>query len=464
MKFFVAIFFLLISFNSLSAQIPFVIIDSVEISGNNRTKDYIITNELDFTTGDTIYFTKLEKLFKDNRNRLLSTGLFVDTGFNLKKYDSNTSKGTIAIKLLESWYIYPSIYFEFTDRNFNDWYYDHDAKLNRINIALDLKHKNLSGNKDPLKIKIQRGITKKLELQYIRPFLSMNHRIGFIFNSMYKYSKEIAYATENNKLVFYKDDNKNMFRQIRITSGLIFRPKLFLTHKLRLNFHDNSIDTLIKNKYNPYFFNDNSVQRYFELKYTFVYDKREFKVYPKGGYLIGFSLEKSGLGIYNDISIMDIYISLEKYIPVYGNFISTYKLKAKKRLLKNEVPYFNNKSLGYKDNYLNGYELYVIDGEDYFYLKSSQKVKLFSSRFNLKRLINIHQFQYIPYEFYLSFNFDLGYVNNNSNFVLNNFTNRLLYGYGPGLDMIIYNNYFQINYSVNHTGEGGIFFHYKTKI
>ncbi len=464
MKFLFSISFLFISFNTLLAQIPFVIIDSIELTGNHHTKDYIIKNELDFTIGDTIFFTELEKSFKENKNRLLSTGLFVDAAFNLKKYDSNTNRGTISIKTIESWYIYPSVYFELTDRNFNDWFYDHNAKLNRINIALDLNHKNLSGNRDPLKIKIQRGITKKLELQYIRPFLSMNHRIGFIFNTMYKYSKEIAYNTENNKLVFYRDDDKNMLRQFRISTGIIFRPKLFLTHKFEMNFHDNLIDKIVQTKFNPDFFNENTKQKYFEVKYSFVYDKREFRVYPKGGYFIGFSMVKSGLGIFKDLDILDLFVSMEKYFPIYKNFISSYKFKVRKRLMNNKASYYNNKSLGYEDNYLNGYELYVIDGEDYFCVNSAQKLKLFSGKLNLKRLININQFQLIPYEFHLSFNFDLGYVNNNSNFVLNNFTNRFLYGYGPGLDMIIYNNYFQLNYSINHIGEGGIFFHYKTKI
>ncbi len=464
MKFSVTIFIIFIFSNILPAQIPFVVIDSIEISGNSHTKDYIIINELDFEKGDTVYFTKLEKIFNDNKNRLLSTGLFVDAGFNLKKYNSYTGKATISIKIIESWYIYPSFYFELTDRNFNDWFYDHDARLNRINIALDLKHKNLTGNHDPLKIKIQRGITNKLELQYIRPFLNMNHRIGFIFNSMYKYSKEIAYDTKYNKLVLYMDENKYMFRQFRLVLGLIYRPELYLTHKFEMSFHDNLIDTLIQNKYNSVFFIDNPVQRYFELKYSFFYDKREFKVYPQGGYFLGFSLEKSGVGIFNDLNILNLYISGEKYFSINKNFISVYKLKAKKRLFNNKSPYFNNKSLGYEENYLNGYELYVIDGKDYFYIKSEQKIKLFSGNFNFKRIVNMSQFQLIPYKFYLSFNFDLGYVNNNINFVLNNFANRLLYGYGPGLDLIIYNNYFQINYSINHTGEGGIFFHYKTKI
>ncbi len=464
MKFLFSISFLFISFNALLAQIPFVIIDSLELTGNHRTKDYIIKNELDFATGDTILFTELEKHFKENKNRLLSTGLFIDVAFNLKKYDSRTSKGTISIKTNESWYIYPSVYFELTDRNFNEWFYDHNAKLSRINIALDLKHKNLSGNRDPLKIKIQRGITKKLELQYIRPFLNMNHRIGFTFNTMYKYSKEIAYNTENNKLVFYRDENSNMFRQFRVSTGIVYRPKLFLTHKFEVNFYDNLIDKIVLTEFNPGFFNNDTKQKYFEVKYTFAYDKREFRVYPKGGYFIGLSMVKSGLGIFKDLNLLDIYISMEKYFPVYRNFISTYKLQAKKRLTGNKAPYFNNKSLGYEDDYLNGYELYVIDGEDYYCVKSAQKLKLFAGKLNLEKRINIDQFQSIPYEFYFSFNFDLGYVNNNSNFVLNNFTNRLLYGYGPGLDMIIYNNYFQLNYSINHIGEGGIFFHYKTKI
>ncbi len=464
MRFVIAFTILFYLYHNAVAQVPFVVVDSVEISGNKHTKDYIIKNEIDISKGDTILFTQLQNVFNSNKNRLLSTGLFVNAIFNLKKYNSATSRATISVKLIESWFIYPYLYFELTDRNFNDWYYDHNADLNRINIALELKHKNISGNNDQLKFKIQRGISKKFELQYIRPFLNKSHRIGFTFNTMYKYSKEIAYKTSGNKLVYYRNEDKNMFRQLRLSSGLVFRPKFFATHRFEFNFYNNSIDSLIQDKYNNNFFYKSPEQRYFELKYSYIFDKREFRIYPKSGYFVGLSAIKTGIGLFKSLNILDVYILAEKYFPIYNRFISSYKIRAKARLWDTKSGYFNNKSLGYEDNYLNGYELYVIDGEDYFCIKSAQRFKLFSGTFNMKKYTKIRQFQLIPYEFYIAFNFDLGYVNNNSNFVTNNFTNRILYGYGPGLDMIIYNNYFQINYSINHTGEGGIFFHYKTEI
>jgi hypothetical protein len=111
---------------------------------------------------------------------------------------------------------------------------------------------------------------------------------------------------------------------------------------------------------------------------------------------------------------------------------------------------------------MNGYELYVVDGEDYLYLKTSQKYNFLSGDLNLNKLINLRQFRHIPYDFYFTLNLDAGYVNNNTNFALNNFTNRMLYGYGAGLDFLLYHNLFRFTYSINHLGEDGFYFHLKT--
>ena len=437
----------------------FVVIDSINIEGNHKTNSYIITNELDIKKGDTIYFNDLGPRFLTNKNRVLSTGLFVDVSFNLKNINTTTGNSNMLITVNESWYIYPKFIFELVDRNFNEWYYDHNASFKRINLGLELEHNNLTGNSDFLEVKLQAGITKKVELKYIRPYLSKSHRIGFLFNILYKYSKELAYDTRNNKLLYFRDDNKTLFNQFRVTTGLTYRPDLFDIHSVNFKFFNNEVNPIILDEYNSNFFTNNPKQRHFNLSYSYVRDTRQFKLFPRGGYLIGLSIEKIGLGIFKDINQLDIYSTYEKYFS-YKKFISSYQFKGRKRIFTEDNPYFNNKSLGYEEDYLNGYELYVIDGEDYIFSKTSQKFRFLSGTLDFSRMVPIKQFKLIPYDFYVSLNFDMGYVNNNVNFVENNFNNRLIYGYGLGLDMIVYNNLFRISYSFNHIGEGGIYIYF----
>lgn len=461
MKVFSILIFILTSFSSLLSQTTFIVIDSIDIEGNSRTKDYIILNKIDIETGDTIYFNDLAIRFKDNRNRVLDTRLFVDANFNLKDLNTETGKSILKITVKESLFIYPRIIFDLTDRNFNEWYYNHNADLNRINYGLELEHKNISGNQDALKVKWQSGITHKYELEYTRPFLSTTNRIGLTFNTLYKYSKEIAYNTINNKLVFFKNNKKNLFKQFRISLGFTFRPKIYDTHAITLLYFNNLIDESVLD-YNSNYFSNTNNQKYFSITYSYRKDKRKYIMYPKGGYLLVGRVLKSGIGVFDEINLLDISIKLEKHFEINKNFISSFILKGKSRIYGNESNYFNSKAIGYDKDLISGYDLYVIDGKDFAYLKTSQRFKITSGFLDLKRTILIKQFKYIPYEFYLSINFDMAYVNNNVNFVVNSFENRLLFGHGAGLDLLLYNNLFQIHYSFNHIGDSGVFFYLKS--
>ena len=461
MKLLSAIFLFFLTFSGLYSQSTFIVVDSIHIEGNKRTKEYIILNELDITVGDTVYFNDLAIKFKDNRNRVLDTGLFVDVNFNIKDLDNRSGNCSLNIIVKESLFIYPRLIFDLTDRNFNEWYYEHDADLNRINYGLVLEHKNITGNKDALQIKWQRGITHKYELEYTRPYFHKNNKLGLTFNILYKYSKEIAYNTFNNKLVFYRNKENNLLKQFRVSVGLTHRPGIFDTHGFTIAYYDNSIDRKVLD-YNKNFFSDGVSQKYFSLSFSMKRDKRKYKMYPKGGFLVGGQITKSGLWIFNELNQLDISLNIEKYFYINKNYISAFIFKGKVRALGDDIPYYNNKAIGYDQDLINGYDLYVEDGKHYMYLKTSQRLGLLSGILDLNRHIFIKQFKYIPYEIYLSINFDMAYVNNNVNFVNNSFNNRVLNGHGVGMDMIIYNSLFQINYSINHLGEDGFFFYYRS--
>jgi len=463
MKHIFYIILIFFSFTSLFGQTKYVIIDTIVIEGNNRTKDYIIKNEIDISVGDTIYFNDLGRRFENNKNRILGTRLFVSADLNLKELNTESGISTLLIKVAESWYIYPKIIINLVDRNFNEWYYEHNASLKRINYGLGLNHINLSGNRDALELMFQRGVTNKFEIKYSRPFWNKNCKIGFNLDVFYKFSKELPYNTKYNKLVFIKENNKVLSNQFRVTSGFTFRPKIYDTQTINFSYFNSSIDSIILNNYNPDFFSGRLEQKYFLFSYSYTRDKRIYQLYPKGGFLLGGTIEKLGLGIYEDINQLNAYFSFEKYLYI-KKVISTYIFRGKYRFFGKESPYFNNKAIGYEENVLSGYDLYVIDGKDYAYLKTAQKIKLFENVFDMTKVVPIKQFNKIPYEIYFSLNFDIGYVNNNVNFVENSFNNRILYGYGIGFDFIIYNNLFNINYSFNHLGEKGIFFYYKSSL
>ncbi len=458
MRYIPAFLMFFLSFSILS-QSNFVIVDSILIEGNDRTKDYVLLQEMDFATGDTLDLAQITSIFKTNSDRLLGTGLFVFVKFNIGNLDAISKKAKIILAVKESWYIFPVPILEITDRNFNEWYYDYNASLKRINYGIEFDYHNFSGNNDALGFKIQGGVTKKLELDYTNPNIIKSKNIGLDFNTLYKYSKEISYNTIGNKPAKYKNYEKNVIKLFRIRLGFIYRPSIQNKSTFKVYYFNNNISSTIANDYNPNFFGSGLRQRYFSLKYIFEHDNRKFKIYPDRGYMINISLEKRGLGIFNDIDQLIVKSKIEKYFKVTNYFISGYVFGAKKQLLAGKYGYFNNIALGYRDDFLNGYELYVIDGEDYAYLKTAQRFRFLKGVLEMNKFMPIKQFKYIPYDFYFCINSDFGYVNNNLNFTYNDFTNRFLYGGGVSLDMIIYNVLFRFSYSFNHTGESGFFFY-----
>ena len=167
---------------------------------------------------------------KEIQTDCLELALFVNANFNVSDVSVEKKSIDITINLHEAWFIYPIFYFELTDRNLSEWIYDHNADLSRINITLNLQHNNLTGNKDKLELKFQTGITKKWELSYFLPYITKNNDLGLFFNALHKTSKEITYNTINNKLAYYRSEDLNMLRQIRISAGLTLRSSLHNHH------------------------------------------------------------------------------------------------------------------------------------------------------------------------------------------------------------------------------------------
>lgn len=80
---------------------------------------------------------------------------------------------------------------------------------------------------------------------------------------------------------------------------------------------------------------------------------------------------------------------------------------------------------------------------------------------NIYKLKN-ERFAKFHYAFYLSLNGDVGYVTNHHREPL---ANQWLYGYGIGLDFVTYYDItLRTEFSFNHLGKSGIYFHFSTFI
>lgn len=436
----------------------YFIVDGLVFDGNDKTSERVIYNELDIQVGDTIYTTNLDKVILENKKRLLSTALFTMVDVNVKNWRISEQKAEIHIRFQENWYIYPSIIFELADRNFNVWWTEQNRDFNRIDYGLSIDHINLTGQKDKLKVKLQRGFTHKYEISYQYPYISRYW--GMSGELFYATNKELGYATEGNILRFRREqDERVLLRRFRTGIGVNYRPNVFVFQEARLQYHHNTIDEVVAVDYNPnYFGSAQTVQQYFRLNYSLRYDRRIFTLYPEGGYAVSIGALKEGLGVFGDINTLSVDASYEKYHSLTDRWIVGGRVKASTQVIRDPIPYANNQGLGYGDDLVRGYELYVLDGADWFLAKTSVSYLLHSSTQKLGAFMPIHKLRQMPLKVYLRANIDAGYANEPTYIATNDLNNRWVAGYGPALDIILWNvGLFSIEYSFNDLGEDNLF-------
>lgn len=436
----------------------YVVIQEIHLNGNEKTESRILFRELDYFPGDTLFLDEMVYQLKLTQNRLLSTGLFTDVIVNLSNWKVMERQADINIAVQENWYLYPSIIFGLADRNFNVWWKEMNRSLDRVNYGLRLDHINLTGNRDKFKAKAQFGYTRKFEIKYEYPYL--DNKWGYAASVLYSDNKEIGYQTIGNKTIFEKlEDERKLLYKRKVGGALNYRPTLFDYHTLRLEYNHNSIDKIVADELNhDYFLNGNTELRFFMLEYTYDYDKRVFFQYPIDGHRISLSLKKEGLGVIGNYNNFLLYSGGEIYLP-FRKWIFANRLKFKVSLIRDKVAFANNTGLGYGEDNVNGYELYVLDGTDFGIFQSSLRYNIVDKFFNLGSNMPIDQFKKMSFKVFLRFNVSAAYVHEPTYKETNFLNNQIIVGYGPAIDLVLWNNFIlKAEYSFNELGEHGFIF------
>ena len=441
-----------------------VIVTDILIEGNKKTKEATILRELNFAIDDTIPTVDLMPSLRRSEELLLNTGLFTLAKININNWDTEKNQISITIELREMWYLYPFYIFELADRNFNVWWEEQGRSLKRINYGGRLTWLNLTGRRDLLKATVQFGYTKKFELSYNRPMLGKSRNLGGFTEIHYSNRKEIAYITEESKLLFKKQiDEPLLLTRFRVGAGLSYRQGLNKYHTGKIIFSDNSIGDTISQVLNPdYFLESRNRQQHFTLQYNFTLDKRDVKAYPQRGNLFSMLLQKDGFYIFDDVNAFAATATYAHYFPLGKKISFGTKLKGRYTFTRAEQPYTHVSALGYLPDFLRGYELYVIDGMDYAYAKTHFQFRIFQKEINWGRYMFIPQFRLMPLKVYLAINNDFGYANAPFNGDRSTLSNEFLWGRGIGLDFVVFQDkVWQFEYTWNHLGEHGFFLHFE---
>ncbi len=437
---------------------PKLIVEEIIITGNKRTKDYIILREMQLKVGDSIRPSRIRHKLTESRNLIYNTDLF--SIVELTTIFKSGSTIAIQVHLVEKWYIYPTPEFRLADRNFNDWWKTNNANLDRVTYGIKFSHYNLSGRDDELNIYLLNGYSRNFSISYYSPYTNKNLTERFSLRAGFSQNREIGYKTSYyNKALAYKNkflDKTSFF----IGGAYKFRSGFYKTHSISIQYNYTKVnDTIISATYNPNYFNsDQSNVSYLDLGYNFKYVKTDNINYPLRGkiYEIGFS--KKGLGLSGGINMLSLGGSYKKYYKLPRRFYSSIQLLSNIKLPFRQA-YINQGAMGYGNFYLSGLEYYIIDGVANAIAKLNTSKKIIDYKIPLP--FKSKAFPYLPICIFTKAFIHTGYAYNLPEFDTR-LNNRLLVTYGLGIDVLtLYDFNFNLEYSFNQLGEKGLFLHFR---
>jgi len=451
----------------LDAQPPsmYITVGEISIEGNKKTRSSLILRELYIQPGDSIPLAELAGQLETNRLHLMNTGLFSQVELNIRNWDVGEKRLDLLVRVTESWYVYPVPILELADRNFNTWWEDYDHSLRRLNYGLRFYHYNLTGRSDVLKGRIQFGFTNQYELVYRLPFFDKNQRWGLSVGGAFARNKEVNYATLDNRQQFFREPDHFLLRQFRTAISATLRKKQQVTHGWELAYTWKEIDEKVRSELNPDYFLGELKQRYTSLSYELWVDRRDMRPYPLRGSFFDLRLQKDGIGKGEDVNMLYITGLYKKYLFFSRRWSMEMAGGGMVDLLRKKPPFANSQALGYGEHYIRGYEYYVIDGLDYLYGKAALRFQLFDRVKNWGPLVPLKSFRTMHHRAYLVLHNDMGMANNPWYGQGNDLSNTLLWGYGLGLDWVVYyGTVIQLEFSRNYLGENGVFLHWSISL
>ena len=434
-------------------------IKAIEIEGNKKTKDHIIFREMTFLVGDTINAIDLENEIQKSAHQILKTSLFTDCNILIQEWTNNEL--SLVVNLVERWYTIPIPQFKLADRNFNVWWNEHNRSLDRVTYGLKFTQYNVMGLNHTLRFTALSGYRQNLMMQYTMPYFNKEQSLGTKIIFDYSRQRETAVVTDSNKHVFVKGDQ---FIYKKFFTGLLFtyRNKLHYSHNISIAYnHLNVGDTVITA--NPeYLQNDGNKQDYLNISYAFNIDYTDNFYYPLKGYFAKVGFSKTGFGIINDVNSLTFRGSYSKFSDLGKKWYLSNHIYGVKSF-PDEQPFNIRPAAGFRERYVRGYELYVVDGHSYFINRNNIKYELFDFKLRNLPSAQIESLKEIPFKFYVKAFADVGYVWDDFYHTLryNSINNNLMASYGIGVDVVtLYDIGVRFEYAFNNLSENGLFLHF----
>lgn len=442
-----------------------VLVRRIVLQGNKKTRPYIILREVPFREGDRIPVSKLNDLLQKAHDQLMNTFLFIGVTPGVMNWKEGAVDVVFDIK--ERWYIFPIPYLKIIDRNFNQWWVEENHSLQRVDYGIHFSWYNITGRNDKMHLYLENGYNRLVNLGYESPYLDRRLRQYLIFGALYNNAKQINYATDSNKQVFFPDTTHlgDVFihRTVQGSIGYVYKIGSTQKHTVQFGYTDeqigDTVNTLIgKAGYGLYFAGGRTHVRYPELSYTYQYQGVDFIPYPLLGWSVFAQVDDKGLGLTPSMNCWTVTLRGGYYRPLGWR---TYLAAEASMVAKTPAaqPYSMQHLLGFGGLYLQGLEYYIVDGSFGALGRLTVRREILNHEFPTL-FKNSRNYGTLPIRMFLKAYFNAGYVSSDGPLYGSFLNNRLLYTEGIGLDIVtIYDIQLKIEFSWNQLGKSGVFLH-----
>ena len=454
-------FLLVISFSLVSMAQPntstsIFHIDNIRIEGNRQTKPQIIIRELPFRVGDSCSMPQLIGWLEESKRVLMNTTLFQQVTVLPDSFIGHRVR--LFVKVKERFNIYPTFFLEPVDRNLNQWLIEQRASLKRVNYGAQLFLNNTTGRGDRTILTLLGGYTERIAFSYEHPYIDKRMKWGMRVGFSLGRNKEVNVETRNDKQVFLRDPEAFIRHQTMAFGELHHRPRINTRHTFGVEWMSERVaDTVLRinANYNPRGLTRIHFPRFY---YTMNYQRVDHVPYPRKGWLAQLNLSKSGIG--SSINLWEMHAKAMWHWPINDRWGLAWGVYAGIKS-PSEQPFINRRMLGYGNQFVSGYEYYVVDG------LVGGLTRMFLSRELIKHTIRVSYKKgkepaNIPVRLVGRSFLQAGYVHDPDVPMGGRLANTPMYSGGVGLDLLLfYDLLFRFEYSVNRFGENGLFLHRK---
>lgn len=397
-------------------------IDSIRITGNDKTQEFIILRELTFQPGDSV----TGKILRFNRERIFSLALFNRVNFIIHK---EQNKNILEIRLYESWYIYPIPFLRANNGDFA-----------KATYGINLLYKNFRGRNENIRAMIGFGYDPTYSVLYNNPSLIFEDGIGLTFLASYtKFTNKSISA----KKLTGEDFQYKIFSQ-SISISKRFNP--FNTGFVSLGFNYLENPFALKGITASGGKND----RLLFGGISYIYDSRDLKQFSENGLYTLLTYYHKGFGI-NNINYNEIELDFREYRTLFEQLSGKWRIEYR-TTFGNRIPYYDYSYLGFYER-VRGHYRDIREGNNFLLTSFEVSYPIVKEwDFSLKLPLLPEKLTSARIGIYLTGFVDAGNTFNNGKPIS---INQFYSGYGFGLTFLFLPySAIRFEYALNELGRG----------